>query len=378
MDHDEGPLQREELYDQLISAITYGNRVIVITGPISSGKTFTLKHFQNVYKDVFNFAHIMCETGDTPHEIYTQIYSQLSEQDAPSKKVRSFHQFASVFAKAPKSIVILDSFDLLDSYASSMFSTINASIDCNILPQFHYIFVTHTVPTTFISEPYRLFHILFPPYYRFDVMEIIKANHPFHENKDFDILLKRIMDIAEPLSTDIRDLMFLSYQLIKDNVAIDEENAHNFKKFDAKVIKVLGTMKMQQTCRIFDLSSMADAILLSSYITSRTTIVADYVRFAPSLAKKKKKRPNLFETNEYVSIERVIAVAKAIAHSHIDDFVFDSSIYTQIKRLIDLELVEMRGDFFGDPKLKCLATEQEIVSIAESHEISLAEYISQK
>ena len=101
------------------------------------------------------------------------------------------------------------------------------------------------------------------------------------------------------------------------------------------------------------------------------------MKFARSI-KKRMKTTKLIEEHDYVSLERVFAISKALIYSHIDGIEFDYSAYTALQQLSDLELIEIRGDLFKEPKLKNLATEAEITSIAEKLDIQIHEYVSEK
>jgi hypothetical protein len=76
-------------------------------------------------------------------------------------------------------------------------------------------------------------------------------------------------------------------------------------------------------------------------------------------------------------MERVFALAKAIIHGQMGGFRTDFSIYLQIQKLADLGLVELRGDLYGEPRVKCIASDQEVGAVAGIYDFRLQEYLNE-
>jgi hypothetical protein len=127
--------------------------------------------------------------------------------------------------------------------------------------------------------------------------------------------------------------------------------------------------------RINDLARTAAALLIAVYIGSRTSIASDLLRFARTV-QKRKREPKLQEEHDAIPVERAYALAKSIIYSHLGDFDTDFSINLQLQKLAELGLIELRGDIYGDPRVKCLASEQEVNAVARVYEIQLHEYLT--
>jgi hypothetical protein len=57
-------------------------------------------------------------------------------------------------------------------------------------------------------------------------------------------------------------------------------------------------------------------------------------------------------------------------------FETDFSMALQLQKLVDLGLLELRGDIYGDPRIKCLASEQEVTAVARVYGFELHEYLA--
>jgi hypothetical protein len=177
-----------------------------------------------------------------------------------------------------------------------------------------------------------------------------------------------VVDICAPLSCDIRDIVFIVHRL-------SDENEKGRAAFGRQVLGIWDTMKTHQISRVNELSRTAAALLLGVYIGSRTSIASDLRRFARTV-QKKGKEPRMYEDHDTIPVERAYALAKAIICGFLGEFQTDFSLNLQLQRLVELGLVELRGDIYGDPRVKCLASEQEATSVARVYEIPLHEYLA--
>lgn len=367
----DSPLCRENQFKQLSQAVSHNFQLIIVSGPVSSGKTTTVKCLFDQFKEdpTIQCAHIYIDTGDTITDVLSEVAYQVG---SITKRIRTFQILAQNINDTDKKILIaFDSFDLLgDSNALSLFTQAEAIVDSQILPNITFIFITHANPGFLLNLPLSFFNIQFPAYTNNEIEEIVSSY--YSSNSNLPSQIKRILDIVSPITVDIRDIIFIAHTISRFTKLTQNELAQIS-------IRTLNKMRSQQTCRINDLPTLASFILLALFIGTKTSVTSDLMKFARSL-KKKKKKVVLLEKNEYVSIERVIALTKALLYSHYDRKIdFDYSGYVQIQNLADLELVSIRGDLFGgEAKLVNMATEQEIFTIAQKFNIHLDEYISEK
>jgi hypothetical protein len=141
-----------------------------------------------------------------------------------------------------------------------------------------------------------------------------------------------------------------------------------------EVLSIFDTMRSLQLSRINDLARTAAALLLGVYIGSKTTIASDLLKFARTVQWKRKEH-RMLEDHDTIPVERAFALAKAIIRAHLGDFETDFSINLQLQKLVELGLLEIRGDVYGDPRVKCLATEHEISAVATAYHINIHEYV---
>ncbi|OHT00072.1 hypothetical protein TRFO_33307 [Tritrichomonas foetus] len=363
----DSPHCREDQFKQLYQEITFNTRLILISGPVSSGKTTTVKSLFEHLKEKENMhcAYVYIDTGDTICDALSEASSQLMQM---KRRIRNFYSFSQVVpADDQRRVVAFDSFDLLGDNAVNFFNQATAVIDSNMMPNVTFLFITHVNPAFITSNPLSYTNITFPAYKRFEIEEIVASY--YSSNDHLPILIKKIISIVSPVSTDLRDIIFITHTLSNANLANDE--------LGKVALQTLNKMRSQKTSRINELPTLASAILLATFIASKTTVTSDLMRFARTL-KKRKKKIVLLEKNELISVERVIALTKALLYSHLDKSEFDYAGYVQIQNLIDLGLLSMRGDIYGEPKLSLLATEQEIFAIAQKLNIRIDEYVSEK
>lgn len=367
------PHCRENQFSQLLFSINNSNKVILLSGPMASGKTYSVKYYLSTLdKELFKSSHVYCDNGDKIADVLTETTNQLLDKPI-KKRINSFRQFLKVFISTEfnyKAVVVFDSFDLLEDESTELLKGAIAINDSKILKNFVFIFITHVNPAYFQIDPFEVFNVLFESYTIKEIEKIILSYYGENQsNEELGIMIRKIISIAEPITKDLRDLIFIAHTVIKSNI---EQNM-----VGKEVLNALEIMRTQKICKTNGLSTMASILLLALYIASKTSPLSDLMKFARSI-KKRRKTTKLIEEHDYVSLERVFAISKALIYSHIDGIEFDYSAYTALQQLSDLELIEIRGDLFKEPKLKNLATEAEITSIAEKLDIQIHEYVSEK
>ncbi|KAH0788772.1 hypothetical protein GPJ56_007454 [Histomonas meleagridis] len=363
----EHPICRQEQYAKLLYSLKSGSKIILLSGPVSSGKTITVNFLIDQVKDTTRCVHLYCDTGDTISDVLTSMVQQLSDEETKIKKISSFQQITKYVNDEVETIIVFDSFDLLEDGANDLLAQSIAVIDSHILTNFTFIFVTHVNPSFFRIDPFSITNIIFPAYDKPELEQIILSAYNKEDDESFGVLVRKIITISEPMTKDIRDIIFICHSV----------SGAPQKTIGKEILKCLDTMRIQKVCRIDGLSTVASVILLAVYIASKTSTTSDLMRFARSL-KKKRRSTKLLEDHEYVSLERVFAISKALFYSHLFEIDFDYSAYLQVQQLERLALIEIRGDIYREPKLKCLANEQEISTIAANLDIHVHEYVTEK
>lgn len=366
------PLCRENQFKQLSQAVFNNFRLIIVSGPVSSGKTTTVKRFfDQILKENQNVrcSHVYIDVGNTISDVLSKVANQIGNINRRIRTFQNLEQYIDDSNK--KTLIAFDSFDLLgDANALALFTQAEAIVDSKSMPNFTFIFITHVNPGLLLKLPLSFYSIQFPAYNNCEIEKIVSSY--IQVNEQMPSLIKKILEIVGPITVDIRDIIFIAHKISRFTKLTQNELAQIS-------IRTLNKMRSQQTCRINDLPTLASFILLALYIGTKTSVMSDLMRFARSL-KKKKKRSVLFEKNDYVPMERVIALTKALIYSHSDKKIdFDYAGYIQIQNLADLELISIRGDLFGgEAKLVNMASEQEIFAIAQKFNIRIDEYVSEK
>lgn len=357
-------LCREQQCLELKDAIDVGEFLIIVSGPASSGKTTSVKAVVKS-TEATRKAHIFCETGDLIPDVLTEIATQVTGIEQKRRSVSQFSKFVQLCrGEDQRTIVVLDSFDLLEKTAPILFSKLDGLKDSNLLPAFTFIVVTHVSPQSFITAPLAYFNVLFPAYRKNEIVKILKTTLKEQE----PVNLKKVIDICAPITCDLRDIIFVAHTLA--------DLTKPAKDLGPEIRHILDSMRSQRISRINDLAQTAAALLIAMYVASRTSILSDLMRFARTVQKRRKK-PKLLEEHEIIPVERVFALAKAIIHSHLGDFETDFSLHLQLQKLVSLGLAEMRGDPFVDPRVKCLATDHEVSALAGVYDIHLQEYLAE-
>jgi hypothetical protein len=308
-------------------------------------------------------AHIFCDTDNLICDVLTGVITQLTYEEQRPKSVSSIGKFLNRCPRDLRAVVAFDSFDLLESEAHVLFKQIEAIVDQRLLPMYSFIFVTHVDPQFFCATPLSFFNILFPVYTKSDIVAIVSDT--LHRP---DRILLQVVDICAPISRDIRDIIFVVHTLGPD---IEKPAA----LLARQVLTILDSMRTQQMSRVNDLARTAAALLIAVYIGSRTSIASDLLRFARTVHKRKRE-PKLQEDHDTIPVERAYALAKSLIYSHLGDFDTDFSLNLQLQKLAELGLLELRGDLYGDPRVKCLANEQEVNAVARVYDIQLHEYLT--
>lgn len=371
------PLCRDEQFHRLFQAIDHDFRLILLTGPISSGKTTTVKSLFDQLKErekahefsTLQFAHIYIDTGATIADALSEVAYQIGNI---TKRIRTFQLLDQVINdNNKKTLICFDSFDLLgDSIASALFTQAQAIVSSQLLPNFVFIFVSHVNPMYLTPLPLTFLNISFPAYKKEEIEEIVTSYYP--DNEKLPTRLKKILDIVGSITTDIRDIIFIAHTISR----FEELTQNELTQIS---IRTLNKMRSQQTCRINNLPTLSAFILLALYIGSKTSVQSDLMKFARALKKKRKKTSSLLEKNDTVPLERIIALTKALIYSHYDNKIdFDFAGFVQIQNLLELDLISIRGSLLGgDAKLVNLATDQEIYTLAQKYNIRIDEYVSE-
>jgi origin recognition complex subunit 5 len=359
------PICRESLFQSLLGAFEYSEHLLLVSGPISSGKTITIQAVCSELRSSHDFrtAHAFCETGSTISEVFSDVYRQLTDSDQRYRTLTSLAKFLDRCPIEVPTLIVLDSFDHLDTHIGlTVFRQIEAAVDQQLNPFLSFVIVAHSSPGFFMGNVFSHLHVQFPAYSRTDLIQIVAGTFGTAENH-----LARVIDICAPLTRDIRDVIFVVHTL-GDDIDGPEVGPH--------VMEILDTMRGQQISRINDLARSAAALLLGAYIASKTSVLSDLLRFARTMQKRSKK-PRLLENHDWVSSERVFALAKAIIHAHLGTFETDFSLRLQLNKLKELGLIDLRGDPYLEPKVVCLATDREVNALADAYKIRLHEYLTE-
>jgi len=305
--------------------------IIIVSGPISSGKTFCVKHVFELQP----IAWINCESTLSLKDILSSIIEQLTGKQ---KVVSSWTKFARYFPKFPAQI-IFDHFDELEN-------PFDFFTHCEGFDRAKFIFIIHCCPTFICYEPLSYTNIMFDAYTQNEIFEILSQS----------IKKKNLLDIIKicwPITRDIREIMFVAYHV------------------DGKINpeQILSLLSKEEVFpEIIDLPRATAGLLIGIYIGSHTTIVSDYLRFCTT--QRKIRNPKLYEENEYIEIERGFALAKAIIDKHLGDFPVRFELTLGFNRLLELGLIEQQGN-----KVKCLANRKMVEALATSYKIDLTQYV---
>jgi len=358
------PLCREHQYQQIYEAISSGVSIIVVSGPMSSGKTTTIDSICSKDNLPFKTSHVFCDCGMEISDIYSQIAKSMGSSE---KKPRSIRALVESIESSDHTAVFLDSFDLLDNIANDLYISLYSAIESGVMNNITLVFVSRSHPSHFVSDPISSFNIDFPAYSRSQIEKVVLS---YHNNKEDTILqakIRRVIDICEPITKDIRDIIFVSHKMSKSKLNPGDT------EFGTQIIMELKQMRTQKECRVIGLSKTARIILLSIAIASKTSSVSDLMRFSRSI-KRNRNHTKLLEEHEFVNLERVFAISKAIIFHHFDSFEIDISAYLALQKLVALGLIDIRGDIKVDAKIKCLASEIEIHSVSKTLGVDFTAY----
>lgn len=360
------PLCRESQFGEVSRAVELGERLLVLSGPVSSGKTVTIKAFlQSLPSDVLR-AHVLCETGDTISDVLTETVRQVIGQEVRRRSVSKVSKLVQAIGGSDvRTVVVFDSFDLLEKVALDLFKKIEAVCDMCVLPCVTFVVATHVSPQHFAMNPLAVYNVVFPGYNRGEIVKIVGTTLGEIEA----VRLSGIIDICSPMTCDVRDVIFVVHSIGSAEMTKAE--------LGKRVLDVIDAMRSQRMSRISDLANSAAGLLIAIHIASRTTLTSDLLRFARTRQKKSRKT-KMLEEHEYVPLERVFALAKALIYSHLGGFESDFSMRLQLHKLISLGFVEMRGDVFLDPSVRSFASEHEVFALAGQCDVRLDEYLSEK
>lgn len=360
------PLCRENQYNEIVSALSAGIRLIVISGPTSSGKTSTI---QSICKrDDLNMKkhHIFCETDMELGAFYTKLASGFADKE---RKPRSFQQFIEFFESASPSVIFIDSFDLLGEVGKQIFATFKSAVEGNLLPSFSFVFSSRVSPINFTSDPLSVFNIDFTPYSDSEIMQIVRTAGKNTDTDEFIEYLEKVIQVSRPLTHDIRDIIYITFKLEKSEVRPED------KLFPKIILNELRSIRDSVQSRIVDLPKIGCLLLVAAFIASKTSSLSDVAHLTRA-SKRGRKQKTYLQPHEYVSLGRIMAISKALDFHHCDNFEFDYAAYIQLQNLQSLKLIEIRGDIRHDPKIKILATEDEVKSVGLNVEIDVQYYIS--
>ena len=360
------PVCREKQLQEIVDAIDCGIHLLLLTGPISSGKTTCVKSIMK--SDLLNMqkSYIFCDS----HQDATVIYSKITQKLKPDlpNSPKSFRTFFEHVLDVPETIIFIDSFDLLKKSKHDVFNKFYTACKANVLPNLYFVFITRSIPSKVVIDPLNVYFISFPPYTESEIVEIITSFHPNAGEESFDNYLKCIMKASLKITKDLRDIIYISYQMKKKEIAFDDDN------FSKEVVQQLGNMKKQVQGRVSNLPILARTLLIGSYIAMKTNNLSDFMRLTRS-DKKIKKGTQLNAEHEFVPLERILAITKALIFHHLDAFEFDYAVFIQLENLSHLGLLEIRGDIRYNPKAKCIATQKEIECVAKSLSIDIEMYL---
>lgn len=361
------PCAREKQYEEIKNAIMAGVKLIVATGPVSTGKTTVIEALCKDDTLPFQKIHVFCDSQMPEKMVYINISEKINKN---AQTPKSFKAFVSMYENNGPTVVFIDSFHLLDS-ARDLYSTLSAAIDNDLIPNFTFVFVARSTPTNFTSYPMNLYPVDFPGYSIDELVQITVRVLPSLDNEEAIERINKIIDTAQTTTKDVRDIIFITHKLMKTADTLSE------KEFFFGVVKELREMRAAKVVRVSNLPKLGKAILLASYIAMKTNVQSDLLRL--TRASKRTKRITTFsEHHELVPLERILAIAKSLIYHHIDNFEADFAVNIQISNLVELGLLELRGDIRGDPKAKCLATDAEVVAAAKTLHIDLSVYTSEQ
>lgn len=361
------PVRREKQFEQIKDAIMCGVKLITISGPISSGKSITIDALCN-YEDLdMKKVHVYCDGESEFGEIFAKITDNFTKLP---KRPKSFRSFFDHMQNAPKSVIFIDSVELLGENARELFTSVSAAVSSNLLPQITFVFASRSPIKRFTSYPLDIYDIEFPPYTSDDIMAIIPVLHPKAKDPQFSTYLERIIFLCQTISRDIRDIIYIAFKVFRTDMEPEDP------RFAKLVINELSQMRAQKECRVSNLPKLTKTLLLASYIACRTTIQSDLARLTRS-AKRQRKGAIYTEKHEFVPLERILAISKALIFHHCDSFECDYAVFIQLQNLLDLGLIEIRGDIRYSPKARCLAPEFEIRYVAKTLGIDIENYISE-
>jgi excinuclease UvrABC helicase subunit UvrB len=77
------PVRREQQFMEIVNAIEYQEHIIIVSGPISSGKTFTVTSVIERFRDPERMltAHVFCDTENIIADVLTDAIAQLTSQE---------------------------------------------------------------------------------------------------------------------------------------------------------------------------------------------------------------------------------------------------------------------------------------------------------
>ncbi|EAX97755.1 hypothetical protein TVAG_080150 [Trichomonas vaginalis G3] len=358
------PVQREKQFEQIVEAIQCGIRLITISGPISSGKSTTIDAICKSKKLTMKKVHVYCDGESEYGDLYGRITDLFTETPKRPKSFRTFYEYMQ---DAPKSVIFIDSVELLGENARDLFTSVSAAVQSNLLPNITFVFSSRMPIKRMTSYPLDVFDIEFPAYTSEDIKKIIPVLHPKAKDPNFDSYIDKILFLCQTITRDIRDIIYIAFKVVGNTVQPEDPN------FGVIVISELSQMKAQKECRVSNLPKLTKTLLLASYIACRTTIQADIARFTRA-AKRPRKGVIYSEKYEFVPLERILAISRALVFYHCDDFECDYAVYIQLQNLVDLGLIEIRGDIRMTPKVRCLAPEFEVHYVAKTLGIDLDMY----
>ena len=360
------PVCREKQFQSIIDAIDCGIHLIAITGPMSSGKTTVINKIIETDFLKMNKFMVFCDSQNDSSNIYSKIISTIKPD--VGKLPKSFRAFYELAIDISPSVIFIDSFDLLNQDGRDVFDKFYAACSSNLLPNLYFVFCARSLPSKFITDPSIVYCIDFPPYKEDEFMQIVTAIHPNAEEDNFERYLKSIIKACVTITKDVRDIIYITYQMHKKSIDPDDP------AFSKAVVEELREMKKQVEGRVNNLPRLTRALLLGSYIAMKTSALSDLMRLTRS-SKRNRKGTTLTEEHEFVPLSRVLAITKSLIFNHMDNFEFDFAVFIQLQNLVDLGLLEIRGDIRGDPKAKCLATQSEVQYVADTLYIEIDQYV---
>lgn len=360
------PVCRELYYHKIIESLSFDLKFIVITGPISSGKTKTIESIiaNNVFK--CRTSHVFCNTGMEFKHLLSKISDSLITVE---KKPKSWSIFADYFRNFDKTIIFIDAFDLLGDNARDIFTVFKSSADNNLLPFIQFVIISRCPVTALTSDPFSCFTINFPAYTREETEIVVMKNFTDIQNEEQMKYLRRIMSLSEALTLDVRDLIYVCHCMRKRDIQLSDPDFVN------TVVEELQMIHHETAENKLDLPRVCLLLLCASFIAMRTSNLSDLYRLSKQVNKRKRVNKNFSESHEYVSLERVFAISQALNYHHCDNFEMDFSSFIHVNTLINLNMLEIRGDIRQDPKVKCLASEEDVMRAAEQLNINIVNYI---